>query len=126
MSECEKLATCPFYQGKLVVENDLAEVLLLTPIDISMAFSTAGTPSNNYEDSDVAQYLNNTWYQTLPDGVKAEIVDKEFYQDCWISSAPGEETYQGKHGTDNTEYQVSLINNQQGNPITCHVYALSV
>ena len=27
MAECEKLATCPFYQGKLVVENDLAEVL---------------------------------------------------------------------------------------------------
>ena len=27
MSTCERLEACPFYKGKLVVENDLAEVL---------------------------------------------------------------------------------------------------
>lgn len=89
----------------------------------STKFASSG---HVYAGSELDVSLNTDFYNTLTETAKAAIVDKTFQQDRWfIDSSEGNPVYQAtrERGTD---YVISLSSATFGEPITRHVYALSI
>lgn len=103
------------------VGDNVVEVLGMT----KLANSRFATSGQTYVYSDLDNYLNYSWYNTLSSTAKTAIVDKTFRQDSWYMDTTGNPDYQGK-ANGGASYQISLSNASFGNEITKHCYALSV
>lgn len=78
-----------------------------------------------YAGSELDVSLNTDFYNTLTETAKAAIVDKTFQQDRWfIDSSEGNPVYQANR--EGVDYVISLSSATFGEPITRHVYALSI
>ena len=86
-----------------------------------------------YTGSNLDNYLNNTWYNTLSSNAKAAIIDKDIVSDVWynedgfVSSPKGNPAYQSTQKSDDSkQYTISKYASATVPVGTRHIYALSV
>lgn len=118
----------------LKVNGTIVEVLGMSDLQTSFQYNAAykdgafdgGRNGQLYSGSDLDNYLNTTWYNTLSTTTKAALVAKNIVQKLYSHSdgTSISATYSGVYGTDNTAYYfIQLDQKTVGNR---YVYALGV
>lgn len=105
----------------LKINNSIVEVFGNLRSESSI-FASSG---HVYAGSELDVSLNIDFYNTLTETAKAAIVDKTFQQDKWfIDNSAGNPVYQANR--EGVDYVISLSSATFGEPITRHIYALSI
>ena len=119
----------------LKINGNIAECLAMYEASIlkynttSKTTTMGGTTVQQYANSDLDNYLNTTWYNTLSNAAKAAIVPKVVIQDAWQYWTSLSHTYSGTYGTEvpgTTNYSISKYD---GGTLTVgnrNVYAIGV
>ena len=119
----------------LKINGNIAECLAMYEASILKYNTTSKTTTmgdttvQQYANSDLDNYLNTTWYNTLSNAAKAAIVPKVVIQDAWQYWTSLSHTYSGTYGTEvpgTTNYSISKYD---GGTLTVgnrNVYAIGV
>ena len=119
----------------LKINGNIAECLAMYEASIlkynttSKTTTMGGTTVQQYANSDLDNYLNTTWYNTLSNAARAAIVPKVVIQDAWQYWTSLSHTYSGTYGTEvpgTTNYSISKYD---GGTLTVgnrSVYAIGV
>lgn len=119
----------------LKINGNIAECLAMYEASIlkynttSKTTTIGSTTVQQYANSDLDNYLNTTWYNTLSNAAKAAIVPKVVIQDAWQYWTSLSHTYSGTYGTEvpgTTNYSISKYD---GGTLTVgnrNVYAIGV
>ena len=119
----------------LKINGNIAECLAMYEASIlkynttSKTITMGDTTVQQYANSDLDNYLNTTWYNTLSNAARAAIVPKVVIQDAWQYWTSLSHTYSGTYGTEvpgTTNYSISKYD---GGTLTVgnrNVYAIGV
>lgn len=119
----------------LKINGNIAECLAMYEASIlkynttSKTTTMGGTTVQQYANSDLDNYLNTTWYNTLSNAAKAAIVPKVVIQDAWQYWTSLSHTYSGTYGTEvpgTTNYSISKYDGVTLTVGNRNVYAIGV
>ena len=104
----------------LKLNGTVAEVVAMSDAD-TMTFGSNAV----YANSTVDTYLNETWYNTLSDKLKAAIIPKTFHQDTWAWAGSSVQEIR-KYASITKDIYYILTSETYGSELTRNVYAPSL